>query len=76
MNKFGVEIGEKEIEEIFRKIMGNMAANLPREQLKINYSNFIDYAINIKSCLDEKELYKLFNEFDNDKTGFINAKKI
>jgi Ca2+-binding EF-hand superfamily protein len=31
MNKFGVEIGEKEIEEIFRKIMGNMAANLPRE---------------------------------------------
>jgi calcium-dependent protein kinase len=64
--KAGLELTEKELNEIINRIDSDKNG-------KLNYSEFLVAAVNIKSTLDNQRLYKLFLNFDINNTGYIDV---
>jgi calcium-dependent protein kinase len=67
--KLGIFLKDEEVFEIVKKIDYDKNG-------KVNYSEFLMAAVNMKKAINEKRLYKLFMNFDTYNLGYIDKQSL
>ena len=75
MKKTGIQVNEQEYYNFFKNLQTDKDERNPNK-MKINYTEFLSAAVNLKTYLNKEKLWSLFKYFDVNNKGFITIEEI